>query len=399
MKPIKLSICICALRSRQATLFALVQKLQAQPRSDEIEILIAVDDGQMPTGNKRNRLIQVAVGEYTVHVDDDDTVSDSYVPKILTTIDANPGVDAVLIRGRRTHDGGLPLVFDYRLGAGDVTADIDEQGVLWRSPGPLCPIRTELAKALPFDAVWGAEDLTWVKRVKPYIQTVARAGAPDEILYHYLFNPKKLLPWMGNSEEKKSVMIGGVPFTNDHAGVFTPQYTQQSGPGSTLEFSAPYRNFLMGFIRENNIHSIVDLGCGDMEVMSAVDMSGAAYLGVDVIAERIARNRVKLPRLTFECHDIHTWVPPRAHLIICKDVIQHWSTENIQAWLDVMKQAKFRYALITNCNYGPTVNTNIVTGGWRAIDLTKPPFSMGKVVFQWNQKDVVMFDREGCFTW
>jgi hypothetical protein len=399
MKPVKLSIVICSLHSRRHLLREVVEHLQVQQRSDEIEILIAADAGQTPTGAKRNQLVRAATGEFIAHVDDDDDVHPEYVPKILAAIDANPNVDAVLIRGRRTHDGGNEIVFDYRLGAGTYVGDNDPQGVLWRSPGPLCPIRGQLAKMLPFDGVWGEEDLSWVDKLKPHLKTAVRAGALGEVLYHYQYDPSKKLPWMGISNEEKAVKIAGVMHANDHEGVFTPQYLTKSGPGSTLEFSAPYRKFLATFIKEHKIHSIVDLGCGDMEIMRAVDIGNAAYLGVDVIAERIARNKVKCPYFAFEQHDIHTWTPPPTELVLCKDVIQHWSTENIQAWLDLMKKAQFRYALITNCNYGPTVNTNIATGGWRAIDLTKPPFSMGKVVFQWNDKDVVMFDREGCFKW
>ena len=399
MKPIKLSICICSLHSRRRTMQAIVERLQAQPRSDEIEILIAADAGQLPTGAKRSRLLQAASGEYVVHVDDDDDVHPQYVPKILAAIDANPNVDAILIRGRRTHENGAPIVFDYKLGSGTFQGETDADGVLWRSPGPLCPIRGQLAKMLPFDGVWGEEDLSWVDKLKPHIKTAARAGEPGEVLYHYLYDPMKKLPWMGLSDEEKAVKIAGVMHSNDHEGIFTPQYIKKSGPGSTVEFSAPYREFLSIFIKANKIRSIVDLGCGDMEVMSHVDLCGASYLGVDVIAERLAHNRVKCPQFAFEQHDIHTWLPPRAELVLCKDVIQHWSTEDVLGWIDIMKKAQFRYALITNCNYGPTVNTNIATGGWRAIDLTKPPFSMGKVVFQWSQKDVVMFDREGCFTW
>lgn len=182
-----------------------------------------------------------------------------------------------------------------------------------------------------------------------------------------------------------------------HADIFTPQYIECSGPGSTLEFSAPYRRFLEDFLssmpidnRSGGIESVLDLGCGDMTVMSAVDLQGASYMGVDVIEGRVKQNRDRFQRFLFTCQDIQTWTHPQADLIVCKDVIQHWSNDEIIQWLRHLQKQAFGYALITNCNYGPNVNMDIATGGWRSIDLTKPPFSIGKVVFQWNSKDVVL---------
>jgi SAM-dependent methyltransferase len=185
-----------------------------------------------------------------------------------------------------------------------------------------------------------------------------------------------------------------------HAEIFTPQYTEFSGPGSTLGFSKPYREFLEDFLnskpidnRSGGIESVLDLGCGDMTVMSATDLQGALYFGVDVIEERVQRNQDRFPRFHFECRDIQTWTYPRTDLIVCKDVIQHWSTYEIREWLHHLQKQAFRYALITNCNYGPEVNTDITTGGWRPIDLTAHPFLVGNVVFRWNDKDVVLIEK------
>src|SRR5512135_2544699 len=123
MKPVKLSVCICSLHERHATLNVLLNNLRGQARSDEIEILVASDAGQSPTGAKRSRLVQTAIGEFIVHVDDDDDVHPEYVPKILAAIDRYPTTDAVLIRGRRTHKDGEPIVFDYKLGGGTFVGD------------------------------------------------------------------------------------------------------------------------------------------------------------------------------------------------------------------------------------------------------------------------------------
>ena len=176
----------------------------------------------------------------------------------------------------------------------------------------------------------------------------------------------------------------------DHKKIFTPQYESYSGPGSTELFSRPYRSFLEEFIKTHKIASILDLGCGDMEIMSRVNLHDARYIGIDCIEERTQRNRLLHPHFVFQTCDLRE-VFPTSDLVICKDVIQHWSTNEILVWLSQLVACNFKYALITNCAYGD-MNADITTGGWRAIDLTKPPFSLGEIVFSWGSpnKDVIL---------
>lgn len=195
-----------------------------------------------------------------------------------------------------------------------------------------------------------------------------------------------------------------------HEEIFTPQYTEASGPGSTVDYSKPYRDFLEQFIRDHHVTTLLDLGCGDMNVMGNIDLRLRTidgnfvtshgrfveidYVGIDVSKERIRRNQqlYKPPQYSFFADDFRSypkWVEDWADLVVIKDVLQHWSTREIHAFLF---RANFRRMLITNCNYGPTVNTDIETGGWRALDLTKPPFEVGEVVFHWETKDVVLIE-------
>ena len=188
----------------------------------------------------------------------------------------------------------------------------------------------------------------------------------------------------------------------NHEQIFTPLYGLRSGPGSTVEHTSVYRDFLSDFIRYNNIRSVLDLGCGDMEVMSNVNLHGAEYLGVDVIAGRISDNAKRFPTLKFEHRDLMTYEIPEVDLVICKDVIQHWTNQEIRAFLVRLMTAPVKVALITNCNYGSTVNLDISTGGWRPIDLTAPPFEIGRVVCKWGaqrfggEKDTVLLSCSGA---
>lgn len=176
----------------------------------------------------------------------------------------------------------------------------------------------------------------------------------------------------------------------EHAKIFTPQYAERSGAGSTLEFSAPYRAFVERFLAEHpDVRTVRDLGCGDGVVASGIAWGDVAYVGIDCIEDRVRRNRAVYPRLSFEYGDLRRSAAV-ADLIIVKDVIQHWSTPEIQDWLSTL--SGFRYALVTNCCYGDTINVDAWTGGWRAIDLTRPPFLRGEVVLSWGSpnKDVVL---------
>ena len=177
-----------------------------------------------------------------------------------------------------------------------------------------------------------------------------------------------------------------------HTDIFTPQYRLRSGPGSTLEASAPYREFLTAFIRAHGVRSVVDLGCGDFVVMGATDLMGASYRGIDCIEERIEANRAKAPGVRFDVGDLTTYPIPRADLLLCKDVLQHWATADVQEWLARLRRSPtWCWALITNCVSGPgPVNGDIETGRWRNLDLTAPPFEVGEVVFGWSTKQVVL---------
>jgi hypothetical protein len=184
----RLSICICSMSKRSSQLVRLLGILAAQEHPD-VEVLVAVDVGDGQLGAKRNRLVALAQGMYVVHVDDDDVVSSTYVQSILLASEANP--DAISVRGLRTDASQCtpPVVFDYRKMPGDAFV-IDDDGVLWRSPGHLCAVRTVLAREIPFPTEI-PEDLKWVMRLAPQIETITHAGNQGEILYQYLWDSQE----------------------------------------------------------------------------------------------------------------------------------------------------------------------------------------------------------------
>lgn len=391
-KPIKLSICICSLHERHYSLVELLQTLTAQPRSDETEILISIDGGQAMRGPKRNALVQRAQGEYVVHIDDDDNVADDYISRIIHATRESP--DAIAVRGVRTDIKGkqAALVFDYRVMAGDIA--LTEDSVLWRSPGHLCAVRRDIAQAVPFPET-EPEDLDWVAQLAPHIKTVARAS--EHAIYFYQWDSEKVDRYNAGSKDADTSPFRRerppiVEKPADHRLIFTPQYIEKSGPGSTVAFSEPYRWFVERFLREHpEIKTVIDLGCGDAVVASHINWQGRSYVGLDIIEDRIRLNRERYPSLSFACADIR-YERPDCDLVIVKDVIQHWSNLEVQEWLWHFQRSPFRWALVTNCTYGASVNVDTASGDWRALDLTKAPFSVGERVFSWGipNKDVVL---------
>ena len=135
-----LTICIPSLATRAPLLARLLACLGRQPRAGDVEILIAVDDGQVTTGAKRNQLVAAARGAYVCHVDDDDLVAPDYLACILEAIEVHPGVDAVYVRGqRRIVDGAEAgvLTFDYGRPPNANGRIVDD--ALWREIGHLAP--------------------------------------------------------------------------------------------------------------------------------------------------------------------------------------------------------------------------------------------------------------------
>ena len=67
---------------------------------------------------------------------------------------------------------------------------------------------------------------------------------------------------------------------------------------------------------------------------------------------------------------------PDADLAICKDVLQHWCNADILKGL--RRLAKYRWVLLTNSIILGTqsVNSDIVTGDVRPVDLSHEPFSL-----------------------
>jgi hypothetical protein len=70
----------------------------------------------------------------------------------------------------------------------------------------------------------------------------------------------------------------------------------------------------------------------------------------------------------------HDGLLPQADLVLCRDCLVHLSEQNVFAAIANFKQSGSRFVLTTTF-YALAENPGGDTGGWRPINLQRPPFS------------------------
>lgn len=185
----KLSVLIPSLTDRKELLAALVADLKGQAlemgAAAELEVLTLVDGGEMTVGEKRNRLLRAAKGEFTAFVDDDDRVSGDYVYEILAALRENPAADCVGMRGIMTVGDGAPHQVIYSL---HNRGGYASGGTYHRPPGHLTPMRRSAVEKCAFPEKNLGEDFEWADRILREDALKSEAFV-DKVLYHYRFNP------------------------------------------------------------------------------------------------------------------------------------------------------------------------------------------------------------------
>lgn len=163
-----------------------------------------------------------------------------------------------------------------------------------------------------------------------------------------------------------------------------------SGGGSSIKATVEYRQFLECLLMMSGIQSVVDAGCGEWEFSKKIDWTGIDYCGYDVVRAIIEKNQKNYgnEHIRFMHADILSTDLPPADLLICKDLLQHWTNADVSAFS--AQFPKYKYCLITNDVDKETKssrNSDIQRGESRTIDLTQPPFNLeGKKVFTYMVK-------------
>lgn len=201
---------------------------------------------------------------------------------------------------------------------------------------------------------------------------------PDIILNFYPFSPFNRIyvnKYWGNTDKRK----------------------YYSGCGSDDSFNSKYVDFICQYVKDNNINSIIDLGCGDFRTGCQIAFrTGIKYIALDVSSEVIAENIKEyryLPNVKFICCNFITEQIPNVEkvnaniytLYTIRQVFQHLSHKDIHRALTKLKG--YKHVLITDglgVNYkNINQNAEIVTGRENVKDingggirLELPPFNI-----------------------
>jgi mannosyltransferase OCH1-like enzyme len=204
-------------------------------------------------------------------------------------------------------------------------------------------------------------------------------------------------------------------YMNDHNLIFTKVYNENywnsinsnnknykgsSGPGSTLEYNKDtYIPFLKEFIRNNNIKTVIDLGCGDFICGNAIyDDLDIIYNGYDTYDKLIEYHKSRHINTKYNFIDLDFFnkkdIIISGDLCIMKDVLQHWSVKDIHIFLNYIIHKKlFKFILIINCcNQHNDYNEDSknVTGGWYELSANYKPLKLYNptIVYKYHTKEV-----------
>ena len=124
---------------------------------------------------------------------------------------------------------------------------------------------------------------------------------------------------------------------------------------------------MIDFINSNNIKSVIDLGCGDLQSSYLIyeKLPNINYTGVDCVNSVIENNKRKHSNYNFLCFDFINQLElikniKRSDLIILKDVLQHLELQDIYKILDyLVTNISSRFIIITNNGNQKTDDLNL----------------------------------------
>lgn len=177
---IQLSILIPCMPAHLEKLTELRQILDAQLTA-EIEV---ITDHSMSynIGTKRNKLLSLACGKYTVMIDADDLISEDYVEKILEACKSD--CDCIGISGVITTNGRNEMQWHI---SKDYMGWFERKNVYYRTPNHISPVKRELALLAGFPEISFSEDHEYSMRLLPMLKTEIKIPG---ILYYYRYESK-----------------------------------------------------------------------------------------------------------------------------------------------------------------------------------------------------------------
>lgn len=213
---VKLSILVPSIEERRGNfLKRITSELDRQtlPYRGQVEVLTLVDNRELSVGEKRNRLLEMATGEFLVFIDDDDRIAPDYLDEVMSVLGVSDP-DCIVydciceITGwsgeiRKTLYCKYGIEYAYTNdGAGN-----------WRGkPAHTMVWKSSIAKKHRYKHISAGEDVDWVKRACVEIQDQHRI---DKVLYYYdndvrLSSSKRGTRWRLDNPEKARALLDGI---------------------------------------------------------------------------------------------------------------------------------------------------------------------------------------------
>lgn len=177
----------------------------------------------------------------------------------------------------------------------------------------------------------------------------------DPLKQKYRIIKGRILSWLNRTVNKIALLR-----RTNHQKVFSKIYTKKtwghqksenpfySGTGSDDEYTDNYAAIIKKFIHENQVKSMIDLGCGDFRVGHKIlRETKIEYIGVDVVPELINYNHSNFSenKTKFKCLNIVNDHLPSAELCTIRQVLQHLSNRDIRKVLEKCK--RYKYLIVT----------------------------------------------------
>lgn len=173
-----LSILIATIPSRLDKLDSLMSCLNPQwDRMPELVEVIIDPVISYNIGTKRNKLLEKAKGDYIVFIDDDDHITKNYVKLILDATEKKP--DCIGISGWITTNGLKSKQWHI---SKDYGRWFERNGIYYRTPNHISPVKRELALKAGFPEIEFGEDSEYSKRLLPLLKTEVKIKGN---IYHY----------------------------------------------------------------------------------------------------------------------------------------------------------------------------------------------------------------------
>ena len=162
--------------------------------------------------------------------------------------------------------------------------------------------------------------------------------------------------------------------------------TSVSGLGSEANATAALLRELPRLLRTLGVTTLLDAPCGDAGWITGLDLDGIRYVGVDIVADLIAKNAAGRRALgTFMVADITRDPLPLADAILCRDCLVHLSFGNIIAAVANFRRSGARW-LITTTFPELESNNDCEDGDWRALNFETAPFAWPTAIERLNER-------------